>query len=341
MVDITALSPPLPGQICSISNDVLWCRMPLPLALDHINVYLVRDNGGWVIIDCGMATKATKAAWTTIIEQLDGPITRVIVTHMHPDHIGCAGYLTELFQVDLYMSQTEYYAARALIAGVQGADNWQDRQYYRQAGFNAEQVKLFTQGNSGLNKVVSPMPLSFHRLLPDTHLIIGEYRWKLLLGLGHSPEHISLYCEALKICIGGDQVLPKITPNIGAYSTQPHSNPLHYYFETLHTFAALPSSVLLLPSHKTPIYDIPSRVEEIRAHHYVHLNNLLQACEQPQTVVDLLPVLFHRELGQHELFFAVAECIAHLNYLIDKGQLEKTLDINQINQYRVKNSLIN
>lgn len=132
------------------------------------------------------------------IEQLDGPITRVIVTHMHPDHIGCAGYLTETYQVDLYMSQTEYYAARALIAGNLGADNWQERRYYRAAGF--------------------------------------------------TPEHISLYSVELDMCIGGDQVLPKITPNIGAYSTQPQFNPL-------------------------------------------------QACLTPQTIIDLLPIMFHRELN--------------------------------------------
>lgn len=336
MIELNSLVTPAPGQICPINRDVLWCRMPLPLALDHINVYLVRDTGGWAIIDCGMATKTTKAAWADVVAQLDGPITRVIVTHMHPDHIGCAGYLTEFFQVDLYMSQTEYYAARALFAGVQGADNWQDRQYYRQAGFNEEQVQLFTQGNGGFNKVVSPMPVSFNRLMPDTSLSIGDYQWELLLGLGHSPEHISLYCKALDICIGGDQVLPHITPNIGAYSTQPNANPLLYYFETLNTFAELPQTALLLPSHKTPIYDIPARVAEIRAHHHVHLQNILVACERPQTVVALLPVLFHRELGQHELFFAVAECIAHLNYLLCEGQLEKRLHENNFHQYQIK-----
>ena len=335
MDNITTLSPPIPGEICLINDAVLWCRMPLPLALDHINVYLVRDNGGWAIIDCGMATKATKAAWADVIAQLDGPITRVLVTHMHPDHIGCAGYLTELFQIDLYMSQTEYYAARALFAGNQGADNWQDKQYYRRAGFNEEQVQLFTQGNGGFKKVVSPMPISFNRLIPGTSLLIGDYEWALLLGCGHSPEHISFYCKALDICIGGDQVLPQITPNIGAYSTQPNSNPLFYYFETLKTFANLPQTTLLLPSHKTPIYDIPARVEEIRTHHHIHLQNLLAACEQPQTVVSLLPVLFHRELGQHELFFAVAECIAHLNYLLYNEQLEKQLDENDAFQYRI------
>ena len=329
-------TPPAVGHVQHITENVLWCRMPLPLALDHINVYLVRDNHGWAIIDCGMATSETIAAWTSIIEQLDGPITRVIVTHMHPDHIGCAGYLTQTYRVDLYMAQTEYYAARALYAGNQGADNWQDRRYYRAAGFSPEQVTQFTQGKGGFGKVVSPLPLSFVRLVPGETLLIDQSSWQLILGLGHSPEHISLFNPEFDICIGGDQVLPKITPNIGAYSTQPQSNPLYYYLHTLEQFAQLPKSTLLLPSHKKPIRDIPNRVAEIIHHHHIHLDNLMQACLSPQTVVSLLPVMFQRQLGKHQMFFAVAECLAHLNYLLEEDKLTCVKDNFGVNQYQTK-----
>lgn len=329
-------TPPAVGHAQQITKDVLWCRMPLPLALDHINVYLVRDGNGWAIIDCGMATRETITAWTSIIEQLDGPITRVIVTHMHPDHIGCAGYLTETYRVDLYMSQTEYYAARALYAGSQGADNWQERRYYRAAGFTSEQVTQFTQSKGGFGKVVSPLPVSFIRLVPGETLALNNCLWQLILGLGHSPEHISLFNPELDICIGGDQVLPKITPNIGAYSTQPQSNPLYYYLQTLQQFAQLPQSTLLLPSHKNPIHDIPKRVSEIIHHHHIHLDNLILACITPQTLVNLLPVMFKQALGKHQMFFAVAECLAHLNYLLAQDKLTCDVDANGVNQYQTK-----
>ena len=311
-----------------ITSDILWVRLPLPMALDHINVYLLRDIDGWALIDTGLYSEATQNCWNAILDKLDGPLTRIIATHMHPDHIGCAGYLSELFQIPLYMSQTEYYATRALYGGAQGASLWGDKQYYSRAGFTPEQVDKFTQSSGGFKSFVSPMPLNFIRLIGGDTLSIGTKEWLLIEGCGHSPEHISLYCKGIDILISGDHVLPEITPNIGSYSTQPESNPLAAYLETLLPFSQLPDETMVLPSHRHPFLNPRNRVEEIISHHHDHLTDLLEACQNAITVKEALPVLFSRQLDGPGMFFAVAEAYAHLNYLMYAKKITRTLRNN-------------
>ena len=317
------VTPPAPGELQAIAEDVYWLRMPLPFALDHINLYLIKDTGGWALVDTGICSKTTKALWANIQDQLDGPITRVIVTHMHPDHVGCAGYLTESLHVPLYISQTEYFASRALFAGAQGADDWQDIMYYRRAGLDADTVTRMTSGNGGFKQIVSPLPLSFQRLRAGQIITIDGLSWECLLGEGHSPEHISLYCAERRLLIAGDQILPEITPNIGSYSTQPDSNPLAGYLDSLDNFAHCHPETFVLPSHRQPFVGVHTRIRELKAHHDAHLATLRDVCQTPQTIVGILPHLFARELNEHSLFFAIAEAYAHVNYLLAMGDLAR------------------
>lgn len=318
--DITA---PAPGELQVIAEDLYWLRMPLPFALDHINLYLIRDTDGWALVDTGICSKTTKALWARIQNQLDGPISRVIVTHMHPDHVGCAGYLTESLRVPLYMSQTEYFASRALFAGAQEADNWQDVLYFQRAGLDADAVRKMSTGNGGFKQIVSPLPLSFQRLRSGQVLVINGFSWECILGEGHSPEHISLYCAERRLLIAGDQILPEITPNIGSYSTQPDSNPLAGYLSSLDNFSHCHSDTLVLPSHRQPFVGVHARIAELKAHHDAHLMTLRDICQKPQTIMGILPHLFARDLNEHGMFFAVAEAYAHVNYLLAKGDLTR------------------
>ena len=319
---------PQSSQWTEITPDLLWVRLPLPMALDHINVYLLRDEQGWALVDTGLFTESTQNCWATILDKLDAPLTKIIATHMHPDHIGCAGYLSELFHIPLYMSQTEYFASRALYAGAQGASVWGDKQYYSRAGFSEEQVAKFTQSSTGFKNIVSPIPLNFVRLKGGEKLSIGAKEWFLMEGNGHSPEHISLYCKDDGILISGDHVLPEITPNIGSYSTQPESNPLLAYLTTLVPFSQLPDETLVLPAHRHPFNNPRKRVHNITSHHHQHLKDLLVACRDGLTVKEALPVLFKRELDGAGLFFAIAEAYAHLNYLMYEQKISRTLSQN-------------
>lgn len=323
-----SLSIPESGKLTNVNDYVQWLRMPLPFDLDHINLYLIKDDEGWAILDTGLGTNKTIQIWEQIFAQLDAPVTRVIVTHMHPDHIGTAGHLVEKFRVPLHMSYAEYFVARALVAGPNGADNWQDKDYLVKCGMDADYIERAFNNKGGMSNVVKPIPLQFQRLREGQILTMSGIDWKIMIGRGHSPEHACLYSEALGILISGDHILPQITPNIGAYSTEPDANPLKLYLETLEQFKSLPAATHVLPSHKLPFSGLHQRVDELKQHHKTHLDNLLSFCSEPRTVKQTLSVLFNRELNPHNMFFAIAEALSHLNYLMYEKKLARS-DNNQ------------
>lgn len=327
------LHPPTEGSLSEIADGVMWLRMPLPFELDHINLYLIKDNNGWVIVDCGIALPQTKALWQTIFDALDTPITRVVATHMHPDHIGLAGWLCDKWKVPLYMTQTEYFAARALFAGPAGASRWQDEQFYQRVGLDTETTHKIMGNGEGFSRVVAPLPVAYTRLKAGQTLVINDRSWKVLIGRGHSPEHACLFCDEDNILIAGDHVLPDITPNIGVYSTEPEGDTLHDYLTTLDEFTHLPDNTLVLPAHKLPFKGLHERIDELKSHHAVHLENLLAHCSQPRSLLDCLEVMFKRELSHYHLNFAIAECLSHLNYLLHRNQLKRTLGDDGIFYY--------
>lgn len=314
------VSEPQPGKWEQVAEGILWIRMPLPFALDHINLYLIEDTDadGYVLIDTGIGTNTTKDLWEILLHDLNKPITKVIVTHMHPDHIGMAGYLVDKFRVPLYMSAAEYFVARSLTAGSRGASDWQDDEYLVRCGMSPEYVataKENRKAGKGLGAVILPIPLQFERLEAGSTIMIGEHNWRVIIGRGHSPEHVCLYSDSLNVLISGDHVLPKISPNIGVYSTEPNANSLKQYLTTLPQFNELPADTLVLPSHKQPFRGLHCRVEQLINHHHAHLDNLREFCKTPRTIEACLPVLFKRKLDQHNIFFAIAEAFSHLNYL--------------------------
>ncbi|MBT0585404.1 MBL fold metallo-hydrolase [Alteromonas oceanisediminis] len=319
------LNPPEAGELRRINEHIFWLRMPLPFELDHINLYLLKDGDGYAAIDTGLGTKTTADLWQQVFTRYHIRLTRVFVTHMHPDHIGMAGALVEQFRAPLYMSHDEYYVARAIVAGRQGADPWQDRMFYTQCGLSEEYIENALSNKAGVAKVVKPIPLSFERLAAGMNVNIGDHDWQVIIGRGHSPEHVCLYSERLNILISGDHVLPQITPNIGVYSTEPNANALKQYLTTLTPFLDLPETVNVLPAHRQPFVGLHSRVRQLIAHHHDHFKALLAHCEEPRTLVECLPVLFKRTLNHQAMFFAVAECLSHLNYLLHEGSIHRRL----------------
>lgn len=326
---------PLPqdGSTTEIMPGVLWLRMALPFDLDHINLYLLEDNDGWFVVDTGLGTDSTKVAWEAIFTGLDKPLKGVIVTHMHPDHIGLAGWITEKFQVPLYMTNSEYYTSRALLNTPQESSRWNDREYFTQAGLDKDTVEKIVSSSKGFASVVSPIPLAYQRLRDGDVFAINGKRWEIMVGRGHSPEHACLFCHELHVLLSGDHILPKISPNIGVYSTEPEGNALKDYLSTLQPFLSLPETTLVLPAHNIPFTGIQDRLNGLRYHHKRHLNALLHACQTPQSVVDCLPVMFKRKLSGRNTVFAVAECLSHLNYLMFDKQISRTINDQGVYQY--------
>ncbi len=318
-------APPQAGKTQPIAPGVEWLRMPLPFALDHINLWLLEDGAGWTIVDAGYAMAETTASWEQIFaERLGGlPITRIIVTHHHPDHIGLAGWLSERWQVPLWTTEKEWLFARLLTRS--GDDSAELRRgFARRAGLDAAASELFGEHHRGYRRGVPSVPASFQRLADGSVVEIGGREWRVIVGEGHSPELACLYCAETGVLISGDQVLPKISPNVSVQAHEPDGNPLARFLHSLHKLrAAVPPETLVLPSHNLPFFGLHARIDALAAHHRARCDEVAAACARPRSARELLPVLFQRPLDRHQMAFALGEALAHLHYLEARDELAR------------------
>ena len=324
--------PPAAGNVCEVAPGLYWLRMPLPFALNHINLWLLRDGNGWTAVDCGIALDDTRAHWERIFtEFLDGQgLTRVLVTHFHPDHLGNAGWLTQRFGAPLWMTETEFLTAHAQYETLPGFGSEATAELFSQHGLDAQRVsEIAVRGNS-YRKIVGEPPRRFVRMLDGDEVEIGGNRWRVIAGYGHAPEHAALYCESLGVLISGDMLLPKISTNISVWPSKPESDPLKLFLWSIDRFNELPADTLVLPSHGLPFRGAHRRVRMLHDHHRDRLAEVIDACSQPCTAADLLPVLFRRSLDTHQTFFAMGESIAHLNYLWLQGRLSRSCGADRV-----------
>ena len=327
--------PPQPGEVLAVGPGVWWLRMPLPFALDHINLWLLEDGDGWTIVDTGISRPEVRELWIRPFAGIMAgrPVKRVLVTHYHPDHMGLAHWLTERFEVPLWTSQAEFLTAHLVHA--RGAGFAADRlaAHYRAHGLDAVRIEaLMARGNT-YAAGVPELPAAFVRLREHALLDIGDHRWRVMVGHGHAPEHISLYCEELGIFIAGDQVLPRISTNVAVWATEPDGDPLADYLATLERFRSLPADTLGLPSHGLVFRGLRSRLQQLRDHHRERLDELLACCHRGVTAADMLPVLFRRKLDTTGVFFAMGEAIAHLNHLWWRGDVERVTDAEGVYRF--------
>lgn len=328
---------PAPGTCLTVAPGLKWLRMPLPLALDHINLYLIANGDGWMVVDCGMKGRATRDLWLRIFEhELEGrPINAVLSTHMHPDHIGQAGWLVGHWNVPFYMTFGEYFTARTYGAPAEEIpDEWQHDTYAARTGMPMEFVRKMRKGTAGFASIIEPLPRSYRRLVDGQILTLGDQRWQVIVGRGHSPEHACLYNSALNVLISGDQVLPKITSNVSVTGTEPDANPMQQWLDSLQHLLQLPADVLVCPAHNQPFRGLHTRLRELLAHHESQLAAVEVALGEPKSAYALLPVLFARELQNEQLMMAMGECLAHLNLLYARGSVTRELDSEGVQVYR-------
>ena len=312
------------GSSIEILPGLRWLRLPLPFLLGHINVWLLKDKKGWVIVDTGIGSSDTRDVWSKVfLNDLDNePATRVVVTHLHPDHVGCAGWLCERFGVQLSMSQNEYLLCRVLVADTEKPVPEEGRQFYRAAGFSEEQLVLYERIFGSFGKMVTPLPQSYRRLQHGSAITIGNHRWQVIVGRGHSPEHVCLFCSELNVLISGDQILPTISSNVSVFPTEPDANPLDDWLKTLKRLQAeLPEDVLVLPAHGKPFRGAGLRLNALIKEHQDGLDALRAICIEPKRAVDVFPALFKGKITDKNYIMATGEALAHIHYLQNRGEL--------------------
>lgn len=328
---------PASGTAREIADGVHWLRMPLPFALDHINLWLFADGNGWAIVDAGVGTSKTREVWERVfVDTMGGaPATHVVITHLHPDHSGCAGWLAQRFGVDLWMTREEYLLCRVLSADTGRPAPEAGVAFYRAAGFPESALDRYRDMFGFFGRLVAPLPDAYRRLTDGLKGPIGDHEWEVVVGRGHSPEHACFYCEALNLFVAGDQVLPAISANVGVYPTEPEANPLRDWIGTLTAMKSrIPADVLVLPAHGRPFRGAHERIDALVYEHMRRLDALIDCLDTPKRAVDTFPALYRKPINDDNLIMATGEAIAHLHYLLAEETLIAETDADGVTWYR-------
>jgi len=330
---------PPTGELMALRPGLQWLRMPLPFALNHINLWVLDDpqagQPGWLVVDAGIASEPIRQAWQALWQgPLAGtPLRRMLVTHMHPDHVGNADWLIEQFSAPgnparLWMSATDHLAALQACEATSSQGGERAATFFASHGLSRTEDLAKIRERSGYYRALVPsVPRAHHRLIDGMHVDIGERRWRCIAGYGHSPEHIALHNERDGLLISGDMLLPSISTNVSVYEMEPEGDPLGLFLDSIARMLALPADTLALPSHGRPFTGIHARIRQLQQHHDERLAEVMDACRQaPSSAADMLPVPLKRPLGVNTTTLALGEAIAHRNHLWHRGDLTREQD---------------
>lgn len=326
---------PPAGSWAEIAPQVRWLRMPLPFALDHINLWLLEAADGFTIVDTGFALPEVQAAWETVLVGLEKPVRRILVTHFHPDHLGLAAWLVERTGAELLMTTGEYLTGWAVWSQAAGHGVPDMLRFFRSHGLDEARCAALDGRGNAYRRGVPAIPGQYCRLHDGDRLRLTDAEWVVQVGHGHAPEHAALYCAEANVLISGDMLLPRITTNISVFAVTPEADSLREYLSSLAYWQDLSAEALVLPSHGRPFHGAAQRIAELGAHHDARLADVLAACAgAPMSAAEMLPVLFDRELDAHQTMFAMGEAIAHLNHLEHAGWINRQLGDDGVLRYR-------
>ena len=317
---------PAEGQAIEVAEGVLWMRLPLPMALDHVNIFALDEGDCWALIDTGFYSKRGLRIWDKLFAgPLSGkPIGKVLITHHHPDHVGMAGWFQTHHEVELLGSRTAWLMARMLTLDDQSKPTPETLKFWRRAGMDPEIYQERKDGRPfNFADMVYPMPLGFTRLVEGQSLCLGGRDWTVRMGNGHAPEHATLWSDDL--VIGGDQLLSTISPNLGVYATEPEAEPVGEWLESCTRLSSYATdNQLVLPGHKLPFRGLPFRLKQLIQNHHGALDRLQAHIATPKTAHECFAPLFKRKIGHGEYGLALVEAVAHLNHLHQTGRATRT-----------------
>ncbi len=333
---------PAHGQRLEVAPGVHWLRMPLPFHLDHINLWTLADGDGYAIVDTGTRTEDVIGLWQTLFEA-DGAAsrpTRVIATHMHPDHVGAAGWITRRFGIPLWMTRQEYLSCRIAAADTGREPPPDAIAFYRQAGWSARAIEIYRGRFGRFGLYIHALPESYRRLYDGQVMAIGTRRWRVVVGSGHSPEHACLYCAEDGLLISGDQVLPRISSNISVNPMEPDADPLADWLASLDKLRReVSDDVLVLPAHNEPFRGLHARLAALASGQQLALERLRRRLREPRRAIDVFASLFGRPVPEGDvslLNLATGESVACLNHLLQRGELDVDVDDHGVRWYRLR-----
>lgn len=328
------------GETVEITPGVVWLRLPLPFSLDHINIWGLEESEGWAIVDTGTRTDGAIATWRRVFAETSEtrPLTRIFATHMHPDHIGLAGWLSRKFGCRLWITRTEYLNCRVLVSDTVKPAPPDAVTFYHRAAWDDAALEGYMTRFGNFGRFIHPLPDSYRRIVDGEEIPIGDHRWQVVVGTGHSPEHACFYCPELKLLISGDQVLPKISSNVSVHPAEPDADPMSGWLDSLARIRRLiPDDVLVLPAHNSPFRGLHARVDYLASSQRRSLARLHQVLNEPKRVIDVFTTLFGRAIGPSDpglLGLATGESIASLNYLLHRDLAACRVDDDGVAWYQ-------
>lgn len=320
-------TPPTEGEAIRIADGVLWMRLPLPMKLDHVNVYALDDGDSWTVVDTGFNTKRTRAIWGKLLTgpMAGKPVARVIITHHHPDHVGLAGWFQKEHGAELIATRTSWLFARMLTLDDQALPTDETLSHWKAAGMDAAIYKKRTQERPfNFSDIVYPMPLGFKRIKEGDTITIGGRTWDIHIGNGHAPEHATFWSRDCELVLSGDQIISSISSNLGVYATEPEADPVGDWLEACERLSQYArEDHLVLGGHKLPFTGLPTRMRQLIDNHHGALDRLTAFLDTPKTAGDCFPPLFKRSIGEGEYGLALVEALAHLNHLYQLGAITR------------------
>jgi len=325
------------GDVIEVFPNLYWLRMPLPIALNHINLWLLEGDKGWTIVDSGMSNDESKEIWVNLFERLfkGKTLEKLLITHMHLDHSGLAGWLSDYWKVDPYFTEKEYHETQILSKGLEKSQELIALDFYKSCGYDDASIKRYLERVNLRKTLVTPLNRGYKKIENKDTVFLGNTEWEIVIAKGHSPEHACLYSKENNIFICGDVLLPRITPNISVRPFHAETNPLFDWIKSLKEIKErIPDDALILPSHGYPYYGAHKRIDAIIEDHMNKIETLFAFCKEPKNVIEVFPALFVNEINENSLILAVGESLAHLNYLIGEDKMKMKKNNEGINYYQ-------